>query len=107
MSHGVGASENAVRKGSLVSFFCNVATGSPTVSVAGKPMARVGDSIICAAGTTCPDGISQIFGTISNGSGSVRINGIPAAVSDVSVIADSCLGGALPIGGWPFVDVAP
>ena len=84
-----------------------MAAGSPNVNVAGKPMARIGDPILCAAGATCPDGISQIFGTISNGSTSVRINGVPAAVSGVSVIADSCFENPLPISGWPFVNVAP
>lgn len=100
------AAENAVRQGSSASFFCTVATGSPNVNVAGLPIARVGDPIICAEGAVCSDGVSQIFGTISVGSSTVRVNGIPAAVSGVSIV-ETCLDEPLSVSGWPFVDIAP
>ena len=97
--------ENGVRQGSSASIFCWVAAGSENVNLVGTPMARVGDPILCSEGVVCPDEVSQVFGTISIGSSSVRINGIPAAVSGVSEV-ETCLG-TLPVSGWPFVDVAP
>ena len=99
------AIENGVRQGSGAGTFCWVAAGSPNVNLVGKPIARVGDPILCVEGIVCPDEISQVFGTISIGSSSVRINGTPAAVSGISVV-ETCIG-TLPLAGWPFVDIAP
>ena len=99
------AIENGVREGSGAGAFCYVAAGSPNVKLVGKPIARVGDPILCVEGVVCPDEVSQVFGTINIGSSSVRINGIPAAVSGISVV-ETCIG-TLPLAGWPFVDIAP
>jgi uncharacterized Zn-binding protein involved in type VI secretion len=95
-------SQNAVRQGDFVGFFCFVNTGNENVTVAGAPMAAEGDSVGCPG--TCPDGVSPVEGTLSGGSSSVFVNGRRAAVSGESIGVDACidLGEAT---GWPFVEV--
>lgn len=96
---------NAVREGDTAGFsFCNVASGAPNVTVLGKPMAREGDPINCVEGAVCDDEVTPITGTIGNGSSSVFINGVPAAVSDTSTVEDFCYT-ASGFGFWPFVEV--
>lgn len=66
-----------------------VISGSPTVIIAGKPAARVGDPLVCNASP--PDSIVQ-------GSGTVLINGKPAAR-----IGDKTAHGGAIVAGAPTV----
>lgn len=96
---------NAVREGSSVGGpFCFVVSGSPDVTVAGRPIAREGDPIRCVEGVTCDDNVTPITGTIGNGSSSVFVNGVPVAVRGLSTVEGSCVS-LSGFGFWPFVEI--
>lgn len=92
-------------QGAFTSHGGQVTGGSANVLYGGAvPVARVGDPATCPL--ACGDEQPHVGGVIANGSSSVFVNGLPAAVSGVSQVPESCATSSV-LSGVPNINVAP